>query len=99
MIEGNFLKLSQTSHSHCHWRRKDDIATVGVGTARWRILDMDIEIGDFYLWEKCQLPVSDPDQTSWAKNARGQRFGHKKNDIVEVTVPSGKIKFKILKIS
>ncbi|HHW89542.1 MAG TPA: transcription elongation factor GreA [Clostridiales bacterium] len=77
---------------------KHDIDTVGVGSTV-KILDMDMN--ETFTYKIVGTVESDPDQNKLSKESPVGKalLGHKKNDIVEVTVPSGKIKFKILKIS
>ena len=75
-----------------------DVDVVSVGSTV-KILDLDLN--EKFTYKIVGAAESDPDQNKLSKESPIGKalLGHKQNDVVEVTVPSGKIKFKILKIS
>lgn len=77
---------------------KHDIAAVNTGcTVRLQ----DIGADEIVTYKIVGPAESDPDTNKLSNESPVGKalMGHKKNDVVEIKVPSGKVKFKILKIS
>lgn len=99
MVEGEILELEAKLRTAIVVEDgKHDIATVNTGCTV-KILDMDMD--ETFTYKIVGAAESDPGECKLSNESPVGKalLGHKKNDIVEVTVPSGKIKFKILKIS
>ena len=99
MVEGEILELEAKLRTAIVIEDgKHDIATVNTGCTV-KILDMDMD--ETFTYKIVGAAESDPGEYKLSNESPVGKalLGHKKNDIVEVTVPSGKIKFKILKIS
>lgn len=99
MVEGEILELEAKLRTAIVVEDgKHDIATVNTGCTV-KILDMDMD--ETFTYKIVGAAESDPGEYKLSNESPVGKalLGHKKNDVVEVTVPSGKIKFKILKIS
>ncbi|HEY8443197.1 MAG TPA: transcription elongation factor GreA [Clostridia bacterium] len=99
MIEGEIFEIENKLRTAVVIEDgQHDVDVVGVGSTV-KILDLDLN--ETFTYKIVGAAESDPDQNKLSKESPVGKalLGHKKNDVVEVTVPSGKIKFKILKIS
>lgn len=99
MIEGEIFELENKLRTAIVIEDgMHDVDVVGVGSTV-KILDLDLD--ETFTYKIVGAAESDPDQNKLSKESPVGKalLGHKKGDVVEVTVPSGKIKFKILKIS
>ena len=99
MVEGEILELEAKLRSAIVIEEgKHDIASVNTGCTV-KLLDMDMD--ETFTYKIVGPTESDPAEQKLSNQSPVGKalMGHKKNEVVEVTVPSGKIKFKILKIS
>lgn len=99
MIEGEIVELEAKLRTAIVIEEdKRDIDTVSTGCTV-KILDMDLD--ETFTYKIVGPSESNPSEGKLSNESPVGKslLGHKKNDVVEVTVPSGKIKFKILKIS
>ena len=99
MVEGEILELEAKLRTAIVVEEgMHDIAAVNTGCTV-KILDMDMD--ETFTYRIVGPAESDPGEQKLSNESPVGKalMGHKKNDVVEVTVPSGKIKFKILKIS
>ncbi|HEY8419679.1 MAG TPA: transcription elongation factor GreA [Clostridia bacterium] len=99
MIEGEIFEIENKLRTAIVIEEgQHDVDVVSVGSTV-KILDLDLN--EKFTYKIVGAAESDPDQNKLSKESPIGKalLGHKQNDVVEVTVPSGKIKFKILKIS
>jgi transcription elongation factor GreA len=99
MIEGEIFEIENKLRTAVVIEEgQHDVDVVSVGSTV-KILDLDLN--EKFTYKIVGAAESDPDQNKLSKESPIGKalLGHKQNEIIEVTVPSGKIKFKILKIS
>lgn len=99
MIEGEIVDLEARLHTIVVIEEgKHDIATVNTGCT---VQLKDIDADEVITYKIVGPAESDPDNQRLSNESPVGKalMGHKKNDVVEVKVPSGKVKFKVLKIS